>query len=235
MLGEQRNAMRRLIDRGVDGLLVVPQKGSAPEPQVVPMVVINTPSDPQSTVSADHVGGGHLIGSHIAALGHRKVVLLGGDEVSEVQQDRIAGMRAALDATAEVVVCWGNTGISELPKRIAGGATAVLATSDLLALQVQSTLSQAGLSVPRDVSLTGFDDLPLATAMHPALTTVAQDVNQIANRAVTVICERIAIPTGTANWRDHSNAPRGALLHQITLKSRTTPQSNPLPTGSSTS
>ena len=190
--GEQRTAMRRLIDRGVDGLLVVPQKGSAPEAQAVPMVVINTASDPQNTVSSDHVGGGHLIGTHIAELGHRSVVLLGGDAVSEVQQDRIAGMRAALAGRAETAVRWGATGIEDLPALIRGGATAVLATSDLLALQVQSALAQAGLSVPRDVSLTGFDDLPLATAMHPALTTVAQNVPEIAIRAIDAICARIA-------------------------------------------
>ena len=197
--GEQRNAMKRLIDRGVDGLLVVPQKGSAPEAPGVPMVVINTASDPQNTVSSDHVGGGTLIGAHIAEQGHRSVVLLGGDAVSEVQQDRISGMRTALEGRAEVTVAWGTEGIAALPQLIAEGATAILATSDLLALQVQSALAQAGLSVPGDVSLTGFDDLPLASAMHPTLTTVAQDVPEIARRAIEAFCAQIAgAPTPAA-------------------------------------
>lgn len=190
--GEQENAMRRLIDRGVDGLLVVPQKGSAPEPQAVPTVVINTPSDPRNTVSADHVGGGYLIGRHIADLGHRNVVLLGGDAVSDVQQDRIAGMRRALQGRARVCVCWGADGIATLPLQVTNGASAVLTTSDLLALRVQSTLASAGLSVPGDVSLTGFDDLPLALAMHPPLSTVAQDVDRIAGRAIAIMCDLIA-------------------------------------------
>ena len=88
---EQMQAIERLLDRGVDGLLIVPQKGTAPGVQRVPTVIINTASDPDNTVSADHAGGGKLIAEHIAELGHRHVVILGEDRVSEVQRDRVEG------------------------------------------------------------------------------------------------------------------------------------------------
>ncbi len=81
---EQQQAMRRLISRGVDGLIVVPQRGSSPAPQPVPMAIINAASDPRNTISSDHKGGGAMIAQHIVELGHRHVAILGGDPISEV-------------------------------------------------------------------------------------------------------------------------------------------------------
>jgi LacI family transcriptional regulator len=181
---EQTQAIERLLDRGVDGLLIVPQKGTAPGQQRVPTVIINTASDPDNTVSADHAGGGKLIAEHIAALGHSDVIILGGDRVSEVQRDRVNGMHAGLNRSHKVTELWDKDGMDQLVCAIKDGATAIMTTSDLLALRVHSHLSQHGIFVPQDVSLTGFDDLPFATAMHPQLTTVAQDVEKIAHLAI---------------------------------------------------
>jgi len=189
---EQDQAIGRLVDRGVDGLLIVPQKGTSPGPQRVPTVIINTASDPDNTVSADHAGGGMLIAQHLASLGHRRAVILGGDRVSEVQRDRIDGMRAGFPGGAEIQVLWDDKGLAQLVPAIREGATAVMTTSDLLALKVHSELRRAGLEIPGNVSLTGFDNLPLAEAMHPSLTTVAQDVHEIARRAIDIIGGMIA-------------------------------------------
>lgn len=188
---EQTQAIERLLDRGVDGLLIVPQKGTAPGVQRVPTAIINTASDPDNTVSADHAGGGALIASHIRELGHRDVVILGDDRVSEVQRDRIEGMRLGFKDAGSVQELWGEEGIEKLTLAIENKATAILTTSDLLALRVHSHLTRSGFVVPRDVSLTGFDDLPFATAMHPTLTTVAQDVEQIASLAIERLIHEI--------------------------------------------
>tara|TARA_R110000868_G_scaffold36453_12_gene129423 strand:- start:655 stop:1437 length:783 start_codon:yes stop_codon:yes gene_type:complete len=181
---EQDQAIDRLLDRGVDGLLIVPQKGTTPGQQRVPTVIINTASDPDNTVSADHAGGGKLIAEHIASLGHRMVVVFGEDPVSEVQRDRIDGMRAGFQNTNGIQELWGEDGIAQLIPAIRNGATAVMTTSDLWALRVHSHLTRVGFNVPNDISLTGFDDLPFATAMHPMLTTAAQDVKTIAELAI---------------------------------------------------
>ncbi|ANT62567.1 hypothetical protein AYJ57_19460 [Salipiger sp. CCB-MM3] len=188
----QAEALQRLIGRGVDGVVIVPQKGTSPEAPGLPSVTINTVSDPRNTVSADHAGGGALLGRHIRDLGHRHVVLLGGDSVSDVQRDRMRGMTEGLGEGARFETVWGEPGLEDLPDLVRQGATAILATSDLLALAALSHLSRAGLSVPGDVSLTGFDDLPFATAMHPALTTTAQDMATIAERALEVLTGMIA-------------------------------------------
>lgn len=209
----QAEALRRLVDRGVDGLLVVPQKGTSPDPQPVPIAVINTATDPMNAVSADHAGGGAQVARHISDIGHRKVVVLGGDPVSEVQRDRIAGMTSELFPRIDAQVFWGTDGLSGVIAAVEAGATAVMTTSDLLALRVRSELMRAGLSVPEHVSLTGFDDMALATAMHPALTTVAQDVETIAERAIDII---IALIGGEAPAGLGETVPMRLIVRQST-------------------
>ncbi|MEL7344205.1 MAG: LacI family DNA-binding transcriptional regulator [Pseudomonadota bacterium] len=188
---EQSAALRRLLDRGVDGLIVVPQKGTAPDPVPVPLVVINTPSDPQNSVSADHAGGGALVAQHISDIGHRRVAILGGDQVSEVQRDRIAGMIEAFPASVATEVFWGNQGVLQAIESTQSGATAILTTSDLIALRVRSELFRRGQSQTAHISLTGFDDMSFASIMHPTLTTVAQDVETIARRAIEILSTKI--------------------------------------------
>lgn len=210
---EQTQALRRLMGRGVDGILVVPQKGTAPAPLPVPVAVINTASDPRNAVSADHAGGGALVARHIADIGHRDVVILGGDPVSDVQRDRIAGMTGALPDTIHAQVFWGQDGVAQAISAIQAGATAIMTTSDLIALRVQSALTRAQIPVPDRVSLTGFDDMTFAPVMHPALTTVAQNVDEIARRAIAIITARIR---GDAPPADGATVPMRLVVRQST-------------------
>lgn len=210
---EQSEAQRRLVDRGVDGLIVVPQRGTAPETTDVPTVIINTGADPLNSVSADHAGGGALVARHIHDIGHRSVVLLGGDPVSEVQQDRIKGMAEAFSPDVTYQVFWGDEGVRQAIKHVRSGATAILTTSDLLALRVRSELMKAQLTVPNHVSLTGFDDLSFAPIMHPALTTVAQDVEEIATRAVSIISANIK---GNTHPLEGETVPMRLVIRQST-------------------
>ena len=187
---EQDQAINRLISRGVDGLVVVPQKGTSPRsPQLqpVPIAIINTASDPNNSVSADHKGGGALVAQHIAELGHRSIVIVGGDPVSDVQQDRIAGMLLALPDAARTEILWGKSSIEQLAEKVRSGASAILTTSDLIALSAHSHLLRAGIKVPDEVSLTGFDDMAIAATMYPTLTSVAQNTETIAETAVSLL------------------------------------------------
>lgn len=210
---EQSEALRRLLDRGVDGLIVVPQRGTAPDSTAVPMVIINTDADPLNSVSADHVGGGALVAHHIRDIGHRSVVLLGGDPISEVQQDRIKGMTEALGPDVTRQVFWGEEGVRRAIEHVRGGTTAILTTSDLLALRVRSELMTARLTVPNHVSLTGFDDMSFSPVMNPALTTVAQDVEEIARRAIDIISTRIG---GNAHPLEGKTVPMRLVIRQST-------------------
>ncbi|MEM6711858.1 MAG: LacI family DNA-binding transcriptional regulator [Pseudomonadota bacterium] len=193
---EQSRAFKRLLARGVDGILVVPQKGTSPEPMPVPVVVINTASDPLNSVSADHAHGGSLVARHVADIGHRRVMILGGDPVSEVQRDRIKGMVQALRDDIEVNTSWGDEGVKKAVECVQAGVTAIMTTSDLIALRVRSNLIRKNIAVPDHVSLTGFDNMAFAPIMHPSLTTVAQNVGEIASRAIAIMDSKIsgAIP-----------------------------------------
>jgi len=188
---EQQQAMQRLVSRGIDGLIVVPQRGTSPAPVSVPMAIINAASDPQNTVSSDHRGGGVLIAQHIYDLGHRHVALLGEDPVSEVQRDRIAGMQSVLDGRTELTLQWGEAGLAALSQIVKDGATAILTTSDMLALKVRSRLMEMGQNVPEDVSLTGFDDTSFGQLMYPPLTTISQDAKTIAEKAIAFLASQI--------------------------------------------
>ena len=210
---EQSQALKRLLDRGVDGLIVVPQKGTTPDAVSVPMAVINTASDPQNAVSADHIGGGALVARHIRDIGHRRVALLGGDKVSEVQRDRIEGMMRAFGTDVKCETHWGARGVGAAIAAVVDGATAILTTSDLIALQVRSELLRSDMPVPDRVSLTGFDDMSFAPIMHPALTTVAQNVDEIATRAIDIISAKIQ---GQTHPHDGQTVPMRLVVRQST-------------------
>ncbi|WP_118135579.1 LacI family DNA-binding transcriptional regulator [Oceanicella sp. SM1341] len=224
---EQTQAIRRLMERGADGLIVVPRRGTRVGEIGLPVAVIDTPSTPGNTVSADHWGGGRQVIGHLAGLGHRHFVLIGGSAASNVQNDRISGMRSALPAGARHTLLWAEgpgrapgapLGLAALA---AGGATAFASVSDLIALRALTELQSAGLAVPEDVSVTGFDDMVWAGVVTPGLTTLHQDMPTIARHAVDELLRMIehpetasAVPPGGVPMRlvvrQSAAAPRAA-------------------------
>lgn len=191
-ISQQTTAMNRLIRHGVDGLIVVPRRGTRISDMQCPVAVIDSPSTPGNTVSADHWQGGEAVGAHLASLGHSKVLLIGGSPDSNVQNDRIGGMRAGLGATVRAAAVWieqheaqhGQGALLGLARRAAEGFTAFACVSDLHALRAMTELHRAGLRVPEEASVTGFDDLPWSSVIIPALTTVRMDVPRIADIAI---------------------------------------------------
>ena len=68
----QDQAISQLVQRGVDGIIIMPQRGTTPRIDAVPVAIINTPTDPSNTVSANHFQGGALAAGKILELGHKK-------------------------------------------------------------------------------------------------------------------------------------------------------------------
>lgn len=192
---DQSAAIQRLHQRGVDGLVIVPHRGTRPMVKAIPTAIIHTPTDPQNTVSSDHAQGGRLAAQALIDMGHKSFLLIGGDQTSEVQNDRILGMISAINDIGEGVghykVFWSNVDFPDLAKESAAGVTAVLTTSDLVALRVLSDAHQSGLKVPKALSVMGFDDLPLGLAVRPMLSTVEQDVTAIAETAIDFLKAKI--------------------------------------------
>lgn len=183
----QADAIERLTQRGVDGLVIVPHRGTRPTIESLPVAIIHTPTYPRNTVSADHRQGGALAARTLLDLGHRDILIVGGDPQSDVQRDRIAGMLSEDQRSARYRITWSTDEAEPLADMVADGVTGVLTTSDLLALRVLGDAYQADIKVPKDLSIIGFDDLPLGTAVRPTLTTVAQDVKRVAQAAFAAV------------------------------------------------
>lgn len=194
-IGMQTEAVNRLLERGVDGMVIVPRRGTRIADAGCPLAVIDTPSTPGNTVSADHWQGGRAIAKHLFDLGHRKFLLLGNNSTSNVQNDRIGGVKSVLDATATSEVLWiedieernGPGCLLGLAEKARQGFTAFVAVSDLHALRALTELQRAGISVPDSVSVTGFDDLIWSPVVTPALTTMRMDLAQIAEIAIAAL------------------------------------------------
>lgn len=183
----QDKAIRQLIQRGVDGIIIIPQRGTVPDISTVPCVVLSTAADPQNTVAANHRQGGTLSAQAMLDLGHRKFLLIGGDASSPVQKERIAGMQDVLEPDVAYEVFWASEQFPNLNEHSRSGVTAVLTVSDLLALRVVSEASRSGLNCPDEISVIGFDDLPLATAVRPTLSTIVPDTNELSRRSVAYL------------------------------------------------
>ena len=183
----QNKAIRQLIQRGVDGIIVIPQRGTTPEISQVPVAIASTPGDPSNTVAANHAQGGELAARALLDLGHRNFLLLGNDPSSPVQNDRIAGMIEGLTGNSSFETCWTSEEFPNLVQKHLQGVTAILTVSDLLALRVVTEAAQMGLRCPKDFSVIGFDDLPLATAVRPALSTIVPDTVELSRRLVAYL------------------------------------------------
>jgi len=198
-IATQTEAINRLLERGVDGMVVVPRRATRITDIGCPVAVIDTPSTPGNTIAADHWQGGELIGRHLVQLGHRRVLLIGTHRDSNVQNDRIGGVKAGLGPGVDCDTLWiekvegegGEGCLLGLADRVAAGFTGFAAVSDLSALRALTELQRAGIGVPERVSVTGFDNLIWSPVVTPALTTVRMDLATIADLAVAALMRAI--------------------------------------------
>lgn len=238
----QTAAISRLIERDVDGILVVPRRGTRIADIGCPVAVIDTPSTPGNTVSADHWQGGELVIDHLTGLGHRHFLLIGNNPSSNVQNDRIGGMKARLQEASRADVLWiethdklyGRGSLLGLTEKVKTGVTAIAAVSDLHALRALTELTRAGIRVPEDVSVTGFDDLIWSSVVTPSLTTVKMDMATIADLAVQALVRVIDGdgPSGNVATADTAKVPMSLIIRQTSTPVRATGVAAPSTEGS---
>lgn len=222
----QTEAINRLIEYGVDGLVIVPRLGTRIANMDIPVAVIDSPSTPGNTVAADHWQGGMLVGEHLTALGHQRVLLIGKNPDSIVQNDRLGGIRAGLSGKVQFDVLWierheaefGAGAPLHLGAKVSSGVTAIAAVSDVHALRALTELYHAGYRVPDDVSVIGFDDLFWASGITPALSTVRMDLPRIGEIAIAslvqVIEGKIQNPAGLVPTHGTSRVPMTLIARQ---------------------
>lgn len=155
------------------------------------------------SVVADNIEGGRLATRHLLDLGHRRIAFI-GDLVAATVQDRLAGMRDAmgdaglpfnrslvLDVTTgdDRLADWSAC-VTSMSHELLGRAdrpTAVFASCDAVARAVYRAAADKGLSVPRDLSIVGFDDDSLAGWLNPGLTTVRQPFEAMGRAAMALL------------------------------------------------
>lgn len=150
------------------------------------------PDVPALVVHYDNEGGAYAATSHVLSAGHERVMFLGGTPGFTTSEPRIAGYRRAMaDRGLEPLVYQGSLGtafghskIKELLQHGQLPATAIVASDDGCAAGAVAALREAGLRVPVDVSIVGYDDVPMAAHMWPPLTTVHIPAEELGRTAV---------------------------------------------------
>ncbi|MEW2050981.1 LacI family DNA-binding transcriptional regulator [Streptomyces sp. NPDC005476] len=164
---------------------------------------------PVTVVDYDNRGGAFQAADHLFAQGHRRVLFLGGDPLLSTAVQRREGHLHALRAhdvpyTEELDVPGDYTrasGYRRTRDAVRAGLdfTAVVAGTDTVALGVLAALREAGLDVPGDVSLVGFDDVPFAADLSPSLTSVRVPYEDLGRTAVRMAMERTEGDGGDAH------------------------------------
>lgn len=152
------------------------------------------PGVPAARVEYANESGAAAITEYLLAAGHRRIVYLGGPPELSTTRARLAGHRAALAArgvpAAPELVATGlfgrRFGYQRTRSLLAEGAdfTAVFAANDIVAAGAVEALTEAGRQVPRDVSVVGYDDVPISVEMRPRLTTVHVPLEEMGREAV---------------------------------------------------
>ncbi len=170
------------------------------ESRSIPFVVVDTFGEPPAgvpTVGSNNWNGGLIATRHLLALGHRRIGVIAGPPDVLCSRARVDGYRSALaEAGVEAdpdLVRWGDfhvTGGYEHGLRLlqrADRPTAIFAGSDYQCLGVMRAVRELGLSIPEDVSVVGYDDIPLAQWLGPSLTTVRQPLRDMAATATQMV------------------------------------------------
>ena len=201
--GWERRALARMGGTLIDGAVVVTPTVLDPE-QVVPVVAVDPHYGPNfvPTVDADSLGGAVRATEHLLSLGHRRIAFMGGRGELDSSRERERGFRIAM-AEAGVTVDETLVVESRYDPDIAtarahqlltrsDAPTALFCANDVTAMCAMAVAQELGLSVPGDVSVVGFDDIPEASLVTPQLTTVRQPLGDMGREAMTMLMDILA-------------------------------------------
>ncbi|WP_196810970.1 LacI family DNA-binding transcriptional regulator [Arthrobacter sp. 35W] len=167
------------------------------------------PNVPTKTVGYDNEGGAFAMTDYLISQGHRRILYVGGPQNFSTTAARLAGFRRALAARGiehdPALVHEGafgrGFGYSRMKEILATSLdfTAVFAANDMVAAGVLQALEEQGLRVPEDVSLVGYDDVPLANELRPRLTTVHVPLEDMGRESVRLALADSAHDTGASS------------------------------------
>lgn len=211
--------LRPLIDGYLDGLIIATATLDSPvvaelRRRGIPIVlVVRSVEQPGlDTVEIDNVHAGEVAVRHLFELGHRRIGLVMGPHNTSTSRDRVSGTLRYLEsqgfATADVPLVWGEytteSGYSSAMAMLAANQklTAIVTGNDTIAIGVLEAAKRRGLAVPEQLSVIGFDDIPIAGSPLVALTTIRQPVEAMARTAARRLVERMNSRTPAPAVRD---------------------------------
>ncbi len=211
--GEVESLLEEFLHRQVDGLMVFNPYADGRSRYLLPLIENGTPvvylgntprGEPVSSVRCDDRDGGFQATRYLLELGHAAIATITGPPNEECVGDRLNGYRRALEENGLSVdnrrVVSGDwsalSGYRATRSLLEAGVTftAVFAQNDQMAIGTIRALREAGLQVPRDVSVIGFDDIPLASYFDPPLTTLRQPMTELGEQAARLLITAIREP-----------------------------------------
>jgi LacI family transcriptional regulator, galactose operon repressor len=208
-----RSYLQRCLHHGVAGVVLMGVDADSPEAgrlarSALPVVSIDLELQGRATtwIASDSEAGAAQAVSHLLELGHERIGHIAGPLETTPGRARLRGFQRAIAANGvgydDSLVAYGDyyfdsgqvamKGLLALPKP----PTAVFAASDMMAMGAIRAINAAGLSVPGDISIVGFDDIAAAAMSNPSLTTVKQDKQAVGAAAVEALLGHLASDGG---------------------------------------
>ncbi len=255
-VAETRDVLRTMHGR-VDGVIVMSPHASPRElqgclPPSLPVVFLNSAPGgaPHAALHVDNRGGARAMVAHLLGLGHRRLAFVTGPASNFDAAERRRGCRDALrtarlgpDAVSEFEGDFGEESgqvAGEAIVRLETRPTAIFAANDSMAIGVLFALRGAGVRVPEEIAVAGFDDIPIARFASPPLSTVRLDIRTLGERALARLLAEISgegasqavrevLPirlvlresTGDRDGDARTGPPRAASVSQIVINSST--------------
>jgi LacI family repressor for deo operon, udp, cdd, tsx, nupC, and nupG len=207
-VGRETSYFNTAVQQWVDGVIFIPAmrygRWDILQEAGIPSVAIDRIPDNYSgpAVMLDNLKAGRLAGQHLLDLGHRRIAHISGPLEVRLARERFNGFQQALEAQGiepgSCLVEEGDftcqTGYLAMQQLLAYRPclTAVFAANDLMAIGAMRAVDEAGLQVPRDISIVGFDDIELAAFQTPPLTTIRQSFTQLATLGVQLLLDILA-------------------------------------------
>jgi LacI family fructose operon transcriptional repressor len=202
----EESCLALMRDENVSGVILAPSlrllSGFRAAEYPFPLVLVDRcePDTAADAVVLDNIEAARVLTTHVIASGHRRILFLHGAS-SATGRQRLEGYTAAMTAHGLPSEAVGVAPVADRSREVArlllarpSLPDAVLASSGLILLGLMQALRDASRSVPRDVAIAGFDDLPWTRLVEPGVTVIAQPTYDIGREAAELLLQRIADP-----------------------------------------
>lgn len=212
---KQNQYLDVLLQKQVDGIVLVPARASVDvtewiKKQTIPIVILDrrVGSAPVDVVRGDSEDGAYQLVKHLISLGHRRIAVLSGPQEVSTAVDRVSGYCHALtEAGLDIRADWVKYGRFdpasgyEMAQQVLDASprpTALFAINNFIAVGALRALANAGLAVPRDMSVVTIDDLTAKLVIEPFLTVADQPAYEMGWRAAKLLLSRLdgSAPSG---------------------------------------